>query len=287
MKIGLVLEGGGMRGLYTAGVLDTMMAENWQPHYVVGVSAGACHAASFVSGQRGRAYRTNMDYLGDSRYLSFRNYLKTGSLFGMKFIFETVPDHLDPYDYEAMLASPIDYEIGVTDVDTGKGVFYSKEALYHDCTLLSASSSIPVFSPIVEYQGHRFLDGGVAAPIPVERALEKGCDFIVAVLTRDRQYVKKPESFRHVYQRVFRKYPHMMQALDNRHKVYGKSRELLFQLEKEGKALVIAPETPVLLSRFEKDRDKLNALYVQGQQECRRLVDAGKLPPSAGKQQEG
>ena len=152
MKIGLVLEGGGMRGLYTAGVLDTLMAENWRPHYVVGVSAGACHAASFVSGQRGRAYRTNMDYLGDSRYLSFRNYLKTGSLFGMKFIFETVPDHLDPYDYEAMLASPIDYEIGVTDVDTGKGVFYSKEALYHDCTLLSASSSIPVFSPIVEYQ---------------------------------------------------------------------------------------------------------------------------------------
>ena len=230
MKIGLVLEGGGMRGLYTAGVLDTFMAEHWTPDYVVGVSAGACHAASFVSGQRGRAYRTNMDYLGDKRYLSFRNYLTTGSLFGMKFIFETVPDHLDPYDYDAMLASPMEYEIGVTDVDTGKPVFFSKESLYHDCTLLAASSSIPVFSPIVEYQGHRYLDGGTSAPIPVERALEMGCDHLVVVLTRDRSYVKSPEGFGTVYHRVFHKYPQMAHALDTRHEVYARERELLFQL---------------------------------------------------------
>lgn len=278
MKIGLVLEGGGMRGLYTAGVLDTMMAENWTPDYVIGVSAGACHAASFVSGQRGRAYRTNMDYLGDKRYLSFQNYLKTGSLFGMKFIFETIPDHLDPYDYEAMLASPMEYEIGVTDVDTGKPAYYAKEALYHDCTLLSASSSIPVFSPIVVYHDHRYLDGGTSDPIPVERALEQGCDYIIAVLTRDRQYVKSPESFRSVYRRVFKKYPGMVQALDNRHAVYAKSRERLFELEKEGKAIVIAPETPITLSRFEKDREKLDALYRQGQQECRKLFESGRLP---------
>ena len=123
MKIGLVLEGGGMRGLYTAGVLDTLM--DTRSRVVVGVSAGACHAASFVSGQRGRAYRTNMDYLGDKRYLSFRNYLTTGSLFGMKFIFETVPDHLDPYDYDAMLASPIEYEIGSDRCRHGKtGVLF-------------------------------------------------------------------------------------------------------------------------------------------------------------------
>lgn len=278
MKIGLVLEGGGMRGLYTAGVLDTMMAQDWKPDYVVGVSAGACHAASFVSEQRGRAYRTNMDYLGDKRYLSVSNYLKTGSLFGMKFIFETIPDHLDIFDYEAMLSSPMEYEVGVTDVDTGKAVFYSKEALYHDCTLLSASSSIPVFSPIVEYQGRRYLDGGTAAPIPVERALEKGCDFIVAVLTRDRGYQKSPESFRSIYRRVLRRYPAMIQALDTRHEVYAKSRELLFRLEKEGKAVVIAPETPIMLSRFEKDKKKLDALYHQGQQECRKLWEAGKIP---------
>ncbi len=278
MKIGLVLEGGGMRGLYTAGVLDTFLAKHWTPDYVVGVSAGACHAASFVSGQRGRAYRTNMDYLGDKRYLSVRNYFTTGSLFGMKFIFETVPDHLDPYDYDAMLASPMEYEVGVTDVDTGKPVFYSKEALYHDCTLLSASSSIPVFSPIVEYQGRRYLDGGTAAPIPVERALEKECDFIVAVLTRDRGYQKSPESFRSIYRRVLHRYPAMIQALDTRHEVYAKSRELLFRLEKEGKAVVIAPETPIMLSRFEKDKKKLDALYHQGQQECQKLWEAGKIP---------
>lgn len=278
MKIGLVLEGGGMRGLYTAGVLDTFMAEHWTPDYVVGVSAGACHAASFVSGQRGRAYRTNMDYLGDKRYLSFRNYFTTGSLFGMKFIFETVPDHLDPYDYDAMLASPMEYEIGVTDVDTGKPVFFSKESLYHDCTLLAASSSIPVFSPIVEYQGHRYLDGGTSAPIPVERALEMGCDHLVVVLTRDRSYVKSPEGFGTVYHRVFHKYPQMAHALDTRHEVYARERELLFQLEQEGRATVIAPEAPITLSRFEKDREKLDALYRQGQDQCRRLWENGKIP---------
>ena len=274
MKIGLVLEGGGMRGLYTAGVLDTMMAENWKPHYVVGVSAGACHAASFVSGQRGRAYRTNMDYLGDSRYLSLKNYVTTGSLFGMKFIFDTVPNHLDPYDYEAMLASPMEYEVGVTDVETGQPVFYSKEALYHDCTLLAASSSIPVFSPVVQYLDKRYLDGGTSAPIPVERALEQGCDYIVAVLTRDRGYVKSPEGFRGVYSRVLRKEPGMVQALDNRHAVYARERALLFSLEKQGKATIIAPERPIALSRFEKDREKLDALYRQGQEECRKLMKA-------------
>ena len=278
MKIGLVLEGGGMRGLYTAGVLDTFMRHHWQPDYVVGVSAGACHAASFVSGQRGRAYRTNMDYLGDQRYLSFRNFLKTRSLFGMDFIFRVVPDHLDPYDYEAMLASPIEYEIGVTDVDTGKPVFYSKEALYHDCTLLAASSSIPVFSPIVDYQGKRYLDGGTSAPIPVERALEKGCDQIVAVLTRDRSYIKQAEGFGSVYRRVFRKDPAMIQALDSRHEIYQRSRELLFQLEQQGRAVIIAPEVPIALSRFEKDREKLDALYQQGQAECEALWQVRKIP---------
>lgn len=278
MKIGLVLEGGGMRGLYTAGVLDTMMAKNWKPDYVAGVSAGACHGASFVSGQRGRAYRTNIEYLEDKRYLSVSNYLKTGSLFGMKFIFETIPDYLDKYDYEAMLSSPMEYEIGVTDVETGKAVFYSKEALYHDCTLLAASSSIPVFSPIVQYHDQYYLDGGATAPIPVERALEKGCDFIVAVLTRNREYQKPPEGFRPVYRRVFRKYPAMVRALDTRHEVYARERELLFKLEKEGRALVIAPEAPVTLSRFEKDRKKLDALYKKGQQECGQLWDAGGFP---------
>lgn len=284
MKIGLVLEGGGMRGLYTAGVLDTFLAKHWTPDYVVGVSAGACHAASFVSGQRGRAYRTNMDYLGDKRYLSFRNYLTTGSLFGMKFIFETVPDHLDPYDYDAMLASPMEYEVGVTDVDTGKPVFFSKESLYHDCTLLAASSSIPVFSPIVEYQGHRYLDGGTSSPIPVERALERGCDYLVVVLTRDRNYVKAPEGFGAVYHRVFRKYPQMAHALDTRHEVYAKERELLFHLEREGRAVVIAPEVPITLSRFENDRQKLDALYEQGQAQCLRLWESGAIPQTKQKE---
>ena len=130
----------------------------------------------------------------------------------------------------------------------------------------------------MEYQGHRYLDGGTSAPIPVERALEMGCDHLVVVLTRDRSYVKSPEGFGTVYHRVFHKYPQMAHALDTRHEVYARERELLFQLEQEGRATVIAPEAPITLSRFEKDREKLDALYRQGQDQCRRLWENGKIP---------
>ncbi|MFR9190076.1 MAG: patatin family protein, partial [Anaerotruncus massiliensis (ex Togo et al. 2019)] len=222
MKIGLVLEGGGMRGLYTNGVLDCLMDNHFEADYVIGVSAGACSGVSYVSGQRGRSYRVNTGYVDDKRYVGFESLVKTKSMFGMDFIFDEIPNHLDPFDYEAFLASPMEFVTGVTDADTGRPVYFTKEAVRPgDSTLLRASSSIPVFSPVVEFMGGRYLDGGTSDPIPVQKALDDGCDRVVVVLTRDRSYEKSPEGIRPVYRHIFHDSPGMVRTLDTRHEVYN------------------------------------------------------------------
>lgn len=167
MKIGLVLEGGGMRGLYTVGVLDCLMDRNFLADYVIGVSAGAGNGISYVSGQKGRSYRVDVNYLEDKRYISLQNFLKTGSVFGMDFIFDIVPKHLDPFDYKAFLASPCEFVAGVTDVRTGKPVYFGKQPdIGSECKVLRASAAIPLFSPMVRFQGGLYLDGGTAIPSP-------------------------------------------------------------------------------------------------------------------------
>lgn len=264
MKTGLVLEGGGMRGIYTTGVLDWLLDQKYLPDYCIGVSAGSCHATSYLSKQRGRSFRINTAYLQNGEYVSVKNLLKTGSMFGMDFIFDKVPNELDPFDYQAFLASPCEFYVGVTNVWTGKPEYFPKECLDHDSTVIRASSSIPMFSPIVPYKGNLYLDGGTSDPIPVRKALADGCDRVIVVLTQDRGYVKHPEKFRPVYKNLYRRYPKMVNTLDHRHEVYNETRDFVFQLEKEGKAIVIAPGEPVDLSRFERDIPKLRALYEEG-----------------------
>ena len=265
LKIGLVLEGGGMRGLYTVGVLDFLMDQAFLADYVIGVSAGAGNGISYVSGQKGRSYRVDVNYLEDKRYISLHNYLKTGSVFGMDFIFDIVPKHLDPFDYRAFLASPCEFVAGVTDVRTGKPVYFGKQPdIGSECKILRASAAIPLFSPMVRFRGGLYLDGGTSDPIPVRRALEDGCDKVIVVLTRDRTYIKGPEKFRHLYHRKLREYPHMIETLDRRHEVYNGTRAYLKTLEQEGRALVIAPSEPLEISRFEKDRAALDRVREMG-----------------------
>lgn len=278
MKIGLVLEGGGMRGLYTNGVLDCMMDNDWYPDYVIGVSAGACSAVSYISGQRGRSYRINTGYLGDKRYVGLDSFIKTKSMFGMDFIFDEIPNRLDPFDYKAFLASPIEMVTGVTDIETGMPVYFDKSAVSPgDSTLWRASSSIPGFSPVVSFRGGRYLDGGTSDPIPVRRALADGCGRLVIVLTRDRSYQKAPEHFRTLYHRMFREYPRLARALDRRHEIYNETLDFIRRLERDGTAVVIAPSLPVEISRFEKDLRRLESLYKSGmldaQLAMRRLKD--------------
>ena len=274
MKTGLVLEGGGMRGIYTAGVLDALTDANVFPDYVIGVSAGATNGVSYVSGQRGRSRRVNLDYLDDKRYMGLNNLILHRSMFNMDFLFGDITEKLDPFDFDAFIASPIEFITGVTDANTGKPAYFDKSHLNHETTVLRASASIPMFSPIVRYQGGEYLDGGTTDPIPFEKALADGCERIIVVLTRHREYVKSPEPMHGVYARALRRHPAMVRALEERHLVYAREREALFALEKEGRAIVLAPKTPLALSRFEKNREKLEAAYEQGMRECREMITA-------------
>ncbi len=264
MKIGLVLEGGGMRGMYTIGVLDHLLDSGVEVDYVIGVSAGAVNGVSYVSKQRGRGYRINTDYIEDKRYVSVSNFLKTGSLFGMDFLFDEIPHKLNLFDYETFLASPTEFVTGVTDVVSGTPVYFDKSHLRQECTVLRASSSIPLFSPVVPYRGGFYLDGGTSDPIPVRKALADGCDKVIVVLTRDRAYQKSPESLRFLYRRMLKKYPKMMEVMDNRHVVYNETLQYVRALEAEGKAIVIAPESPLAVGRFEKKIEKLTEIYEMG-----------------------
>lgn len=270
MKTGLVLEGGGMRGIYTVGVLDCLMEHQVQVDYIIGVSAGACNGVSFVSGQRGRTLRIDELFLEDKRYISMDNYYKTRSLFGMDFIFDEIPNQLDLFDYEAFFASPIEYVVGVTDVETGKPAFFGKDAMEPKNTLLRASSSIPGFAPMVEFQGAKYLDGGTTAPIPVERALEDGCEKLIIVLTRERSYQKQPEHMRPLYHRHYEEYPELVRAIAQRHLVYNRTLDQIRRLERSGRAVVIAPEKALGISRFEKKMKTLRPCYYEG------ILDAQK-----------
>lgn len=265
MKTGLVLEGGGMRGLYTIGILDAMMEYDIHFDYVIGVSAGACNGVSYVSEQQGRGYRIDRDYLKDKRYVSIQNFIKTGSMFGMDFIFREIPDKLDPFDYETFMKSPTEFVAGVTDLETGNPVYFGKQDSSYDmCTVLSASSSIPMFSPPVEFEGRLYLDGGTADPIPFQKALKDGCDRLVIVRTRDRSYIKSPEKGGAVYRRALRNYPEMIRCIRERHEVYNRQVDCVNRMERAGQAFVYAPEKPVKISRFENDISKLEFLYRDG-----------------------
>ena len=277
MKTGLVLEGGGLRGVFTAGVLDAFLDGNFHADYVIGVSAGAANGVSYVSGQRERGLRTNTDYLHDPRYMGLRSLLLHRSLFGMDFIFHEIPQHLDPFDYQAFQENPCEFWTGAIDIRTGETVYFGKEEIGDDLEALRATTSLPLLSQPVAYRGRLLLDGGTADPIPVRRALADGCDRVVVVLTRERGYRKPAQSFRAVYRSAFRRYPAMIRALDTRHRIYNDTLDFLAGLECGGTAAVIAPATPPQVRRIERDWDKLLALYQEGLEAGRALLGSGFL----------
>ena len=274
MKTGLVLKGGDMRGLYTIGVLDAMMEYDIWTDYVIGVSAGACNGASYVSRQQYRNYRIDEQYLKDKRYVSIQNFIKTRSLFGMDFIFSEIPNQLDVFDQQAFLDNPVEFVVGVTDLETGEPAYFGKqESCEDECMLIRASSSIPMFSPPVEFHGRKYLDGGTSDPIPFKKALLDGCEKLVIVRTRDRSYTKSPEGGRAVYSRSFRSTPGMIDCIDRRHDVYNQQVRCCERMEQAGQALVFAPEKPVKISRFENDIRRLDVLYREGWQAVETRLD--------------
>lgn len=272
----LVLEGGGMRGIYTAGVLEYFLDHDVEFPYVAGVSAGACHAVSYISKQKGRNRRIMIDYINDKRYLSIGNYLKERSLFGMNFIFDEIPNNLDKFDYDSFENSSSELHIGVTDVVSGESIYYNKNQIKNPNIIIRASSSLPFVSPIVEYEDKKFLDGAVSDPIPVEKAIRDGYEKMVIVLTRNLGYRKTRSRFLNVTKRMYRKYPNLIKLMETRHEVYNRQLELIERLENEGRAIVIRPSERLQVDRFTKDKSKLEELYKMGYKDCEKILNIGK-----------
>lgn len=274
-RVGLVLEGGGMRGLYTAGVLDCFLDQGITFPYIVGVSAGACNAASYLSQQRGRNLRMNTVYTKDKRYLSMRNLVTKGSIFGMDMLFDIIPNQLDPFDYDAFKAYDGTFLVGATDCLTGEAVYYTLHDLKAQGYLpLQASSSLPLVAKIVDYEGRHLLDGGIADPIPIRRSVADGNTRHVVVLTQHRAFVKEPSSSMPLVRRKYRHYPGICAAMEQRHTVYNDTRAYIRELERTGQAVVLCPQEPVGISRFEKDEGKLKALYQCGYDDAAAQLEA-------------
>ncbi len=271
-KIGLVLEGGGMRGMFTAGVLDCFLDHKVEVDEIIGVSAGACHACSFVSLQKGRAKATNIDYLNDYRYCSLYSWITTGDLFGAKFLYDTIPNVLYPFDYEVFKQSKTKLRVVVTDVTSAEAIYYPLEDMQKDTQALRASASLPLAAKMVNVNGKKYLDGGISDSIPFQE-LQKTCDKVIVVLTQKRGYRKKESRMTKLLEIVYRKYPKLVERMKNRHLEYNQTMELLENEEAKGNIFVIAPEEDVSIGRIEKNKEKLEELYQIGYQLCEKELD--------------
>ncbi len=263
MTTSLVLEGGGMRGVYTCGVLDYFMDNGITFPKIYAVSAGSGHVMSYLSNQRGRAVRVGTEYVNDWRYCSMRSLILTGNLFGAKYIYETIPDKIDPYDYAAFNNSNMKLYAVCSNVETGKAEYIPINDAKRDILYVRASSSLPLVSRIVKTPRGKFLDGGICDSIPVRRAFEENHRAVV-VLTQPSGFKKEPSSSQKMIEKRYRKYPQFVKAAARRHENYNESLDFIEQGIRDGKILAIRPSAPVGFERIEKDKTKLLALYERG-----------------------
>lgn len=261
---GLVLEGGGMRGIFTNGVLDNFMDRGIAFPYIVGVSAGACNALSYISNQRGRARYINIDLLKERNYIGFKYLFTKRNIMDFDLLFHELPKKIYPYDYETLSKSTNRLEIVTTSCKTGKACYFEeKNDPKRVIDLVKASSSLPFVCPISYVDGEPMLDGGIADSIPIERAMSQGCLNNVVVLTRNKGY-RKPVKGTRVPFMFYRKYPMVKEAIRQRNAIYNQEIELIEKLESDGVITVIRPEKPIEVGRMERDIEKLTALYEEG-----------------------
>lgn len=287
----LVLEGGGMRGLFTIGVLDAFMENELRFPYGIGVSAGACSGPSFVTGQNGRARYTNVDMMRKHghNYLGIRMLLKTGCLFNVPLLYDELPNRIWPFDYDKFYDSEMEFECVLTNLSTGQPEYipqshpYVKGDRKHTMDMILASSSLPYVSKIVTFDGYPALDGGVGDSIPVLRAKEKGYAKQIVVVTRNYGYRKAEKRgwlagfmMRMADFLLYRKYPEFVKAMRDRGEVYNRQLELVERLEREGKIMVIRPEKPLEVDRLERNPERLQRLYDEGLEIGRRFCESIK-----------
>lgn len=269
-QIGLVLEGGGMRAVYTGGILEYFLDKQLFFPYVIGVSAGACNAASYLSKQKGRNKIVTIEYASDPRYISWKNYFTNRQFFGMDFIFDEIPNKHVPYHYDVFYNGPSELVVGTTDCQTGAPVYFNKKEYGKDLlTVLRASSSLPFIAPVVNYHDKTLLDGGISDPIPIKKAQQDGFEKNIVILTRNEGYLKKPSKFHYLANRKYPDYKGLQKALQQRYQIYNETVSYLEKEEKDGNVFIIRPKVPLKVGRMERNPHRLEELYNQGYEDAK------------------
>jgi predicted patatin/cPLA2 family phospholipase len=276
IKPALVLEGGGMRGAYTSGILEAFMEENIDFSYIIGVSAGASNGAGFISKQRGRNKKVFVDYVSHKEYSGFKHWIREKSYFNMKFLFDTLPNELLPFDYDNFFSSETIFKICTTNGETGKPEYFDKRDIKDkpmSNLILQASSSLPIISMPVEINGIKYFDGGIVDSIPIKKSIEDGNKYNVIILTRNKEYRKGKQKLGFYFRSHLKKYPKVLEAIKKRHIVYNRTLDEIERLEKEGLIYVFRPIATINVGRMEKDSNKLLSLYNQGYKEAMEQMD--------------
>lgn len=269
---GLVLEGGGMRGAYTAGVLDYLMRNNVKFPYVIGVSAGANNGANYVADQRERNKKVFVDMVTDERYLGLKNLIKDGNYFGMDFLFKKLPNELVPFDYNTFGNSPITFKVVVTKCKNAQTEYFDKDNFdpkFFGENILRASSSIPVLTKPVKINGEYYFDGGITDPIPLEKAMKDGYENNVVILTKHKGFRLKYKRSRIILKLLLRDYPQLIETLKNRYKIYNKCIEWVERLEEKGEIFIFRPKEKLGIGGLESNPENLKKIYKRGYEETK------------------
>lgn len=263
MMQGLVLEGGTFRPIFSSGVMDALLSEDIMLPYCIGVSAGISDGVSYISKQKGRNLEIVQKYRNDKRYMGRGNFRKCRSLFGLDFVFGEIPDELVPFDKETFQSYEGECKVGVTNAATGQAEFLDAKEMDDKYTMLRATCAMPLFFPAIEWNGEKYYDGGLASPIPVEKALEDGCDKLLVVLTQPKGFVKRLGKYDKMGAQILkRKYPEVRKTILSRPERYNETVKMCERLEKEGKIMILRPN--YLINSFESNVQKLEAAYWHG-----------------------
>lgn len=271
---GLVLEGGGNRGIYTSGVLDAFIESGIEFPYIIGVSAGSCNAASYMGKNFRRQHDITINYCNDKRFMSLGSCIKNGQYLNLEWVFGELCYDIMPLNYEEYEKSGAVFCVVVSNAETGKAEYiYPKSLREFGCAQLKASSAMPIATNGVDMDGVKYFDGGVTDSIPLKRAFEDGCRKAVVILTQDRDFVKKPVKAPQIIRRTLKKYPLLAEALIDRHNMYNAQRRYVEEQEKMGNIFVIRPARPLNCSSVEKDTNKLEVIYQLGYQQGKKNID--------------
>ena len=273
-EIGMLDAGGGMRGVYTAGIYDYLIDRDIKPEYCLGISAGAANMITYIAGQRDRDRRFYTDYILRKEYMSFSNFMKTGEYLSLDYIYSVLSneDGEDPLDFDAFISSPAVFKVAATDAETGEQVFFkNSDFVRNDLRILKASSALPIACRPVEINGRLYFDGGLAEPVPYWKMFEDGCSRAVIIITRPADEIRAPQKNMWIFSMWLHKYPAITEALKIRHEKYNKAISEIKELEKEGRAILIAPDDICGMGSLTKDMDTINALYKKG------YADAAKI----------